>query len=99
MCVCESNLTGVCPAVCFEVGALGVHFVAAGEVASVNSPLFQCVRRFSGERMLRARMNYYRRVVTPIKREREREIMRSFKHERALVSTSKQPPLLHGVEI
>lgn len=40
--VCGSGIfTGVCPAVRFEVGALGVHFVAAGEVAAVNSPLFQ----------------------------------------------------------
>lgn len=45
-------LSGVRPAVCFEVGALGVHFVAAGEVAAVNSPLFQRVRRVRGERML-----------------------------------------------
>lgn len=50
----SKTLTGVCPAVGLEVGALGVHFVAAGEVAAVNSPLFQCVRRFSRERMLRA---------------------------------------------
>ncbi len=65
------TLTGVRPAVCFEVGALGVHFVAAGEVAAVNSPLFQWVRRVSRERMLRARMNYYWRVVTP-KRDTEK---------------------------
>lgn len=58
-CVCVKTLTGVRPAVCFEVGALGVHFVAAREVAAVNSPLFQCVRRVGRERMLRARMNYY----------------------------------------
>lgn len=34
----------MCPAVCFEVGALGVHFVAAAEVTAVNPPFFQCVR-------------------------------------------------------
>lgn len=45
-------LTGVCPAVCLEVRALGVNFVAAGKVTAVNSSLFQCVRRFSRERML-----------------------------------------------
>ena len=56
---CESSLTGVCPAVCFEVGAFGVHFVAAGEVASMDSPLLQCVRRFSRERVLCGRVNYY----------------------------------------
>lgn len=53
------TLTGVCPAVCFEVGALGVHFVAAVEVTAVDSPLFQCVRRLGRERMLCPRMNYY----------------------------------------
>lgn len=70
-CVWIKTLTGVCPAVCFEVGALGVHFVAAIEVAAVNSPLFQCVRRLGRERMLCARMNYYWRVVTP-KRDTQR---------------------------
>lgn len=37
-------LTGVRPAVRFEVRALGVHFVAAREVAAVNPALFQRVR-------------------------------------------------------
>lgn len=59
-------LTGVCPAVCFEVGALGVHFVTATEVTAVNSTLFQCVRRLSGERMLCTWMDYYWWVVTPV---------------------------------
>lgn len=46
------------PAVCFEVRALGVDFVATIEIAAVYSPLFQGVRRVCGERMVRARMHY-----------------------------------------
>lgn len=59
VCVCFNILTGVCPAVCLKVGAFGVHFVAPGKVTTVNSPLFQCVGGFSGDGMLRARVNYY----------------------------------------
>lgn len=58
MCV-NQDLTGVCPPVCFEVRALGVHFVAAREVAAVNSTFFQCVRRFSRERTLCSGVNNY----------------------------------------
>lgn len=58
-------VTGVCPAVCFEVGALGVHFVAAVEVAAVDPALFQRVRRLGRGGMLGARMNDDGRVVAP----------------------------------
>lgn len=52
-------LTGVCPAVCFQMGALSVDFVAACEITAVDSALFQRVRRVGRERMLCPRMNYY----------------------------------------
>lgn len=46
------------PAVSFKVGALCVHFVAAGEVAAVNSSFLQGVGGFSRERVLGACMDY-----------------------------------------
>lgn len=58
-------LTSVCPAVSLQVGALGVHLVAAGKVTSVDSPLFQRIGRLSRDGMLRARVNYYRWVIAP----------------------------------
>lgn len=52
-------LTGVRPAVCLQVGALGVHLVAPGEVAAVDSPLLQCVGRLCGERVVCAGVDYH----------------------------------------
>lgn len=56
-------LTGVRPAVRLEVGALGVDFVAAVEIAAVDSPFLQGVRGVGRQRMLGARVDDYRRVV------------------------------------
>lgn len=61
----RARLTGVRPAVRLQVGALGVHLVAAGEVAAVDAPLLQRVGRFCGQRVVRARVHDHRRVVAP----------------------------------
>lgn len=67
----RAALTGVRPAVRLEVGALGVHFVAAVEVAAVDPSLLQRVRGLDGGRMLGARMDYDGRVVAPERTRRE----------------------------
>lgn len=63
----------MCPAVCFQVGALRVDFVAAGEVAAVDS-FFRRVGRLGRERMLRDRTDDYRRVVQPAERHGEQRL-------------------------
>lgn len=65
MCVCVHTPTGVCPAVCLQVGAFGVHFVAPGKVTAVNPPLLQRVGGLGRDGVLRARVNYHGRVVAP----------------------------------
>lgn len=53
----SGGLTGVRPAMRLQVGALGVHLVAAGEVAAVDSPLLQCVGRLCGDGVVCARVH------------------------------------------
>lgn len=57
-------LSCVCPAMSLEVGALGVHLVAASEIAAVNPPFLQRVGRVDRERMLGTRVDDHRGVIT-----------------------------------
>lgn len=47
------------PAMRLQMGALGVHLVAAGEVAAVDPPLLQRVGGLCGERVVCARVDYH----------------------------------------
>lgn len=47
------------PAVRLQVGTLGVHLVAAGEVAAVDPPLLQRVGRLRGEGVVCAGVDYH----------------------------------------
>ena len=60
----------MCPAVGLEVGALGVHLVAAAKVAAVDTPLLQRLGGVGGQGVLGPRLDDHRRVVTPAEGQR-----------------------------
>ena len=60
----------MCSAVGLEVGALGVHLVAAAKVTAVETPLLQRLGGVGGQGVLGPRLDDHRRVVTPKERQR-----------------------------